>query len=89
MNLTPTQEAKLVRMQTALKMRELYAMKWIAMATTGTATRRNITRAGKRLMPDELVEEALNTASDHIHSMETITNDIALLLEGKEDKIID
>ena len=77
----PTEKATLVRMQAAMKMSELYALKWIAMATTGVAGRRNVHTGNRKLTPDELTKEALETATTHIWRIEKIANNIASLLE--------
>lgn len=86
MNLTNSQEAKLIRMQAAMKMAELYAMRWIALATTGVAACRNVHVGNHKLTPDELINEALETADNHIYRIEKIANNIALLLAGRENK---
>lgn len=45
---------------------ELQALWWIAYANTGGCKQRNISRGGVQLTDDEKVEEALNTAQNHI-----------------------
>jgi hypothetical protein len=45
---------------------ELQALWWISYANTGACKNRNITRADVQLTDDEKVEDALNTAQNHI-----------------------
>lgn len=93
MNLTNSQEARLVRMQASMKMSELYARHWIAMATTGSTCRRKVSICtdddrGSRLMtPEELTDDALEMAKSSIWAIHQTANNIALLLEGREDEI--
>ncbi len=86
-NLTPEQQGKIVRMQDYLKRSELYAQYWIAMATTGVATKRTVSRGNARLTPEELTESAMNIALNHIHNMEETANKIAMIIEGREGEI--
>lgn len=87
MDLTPRQEARLVRMQATMKMSELRAMYWIAEATTGVAERRCVHRGNHKLTSEELIDEALCIANSHIDTIAKIANNIARLLEGREDEI--
>lgn len=87
MCLTRGQEARLIRMQTALKMCELYAMKWMTMINTGANQRRIVHRGDHKLTSDELIDDALSVIGKHIERMEQISNNIALLMEGREDEI--
>lgn len=87
MDLTPEQQGKIVRIKDYLKRSELYAQYWIAMATTGVATKRIVSRGNVRLTTEELREEALNTALTHIHNMEEAANKIAMIIEGREGEI--
>ena len=88
MALTQEQEARLVRMQTALKMCELYAMKWMTMINCGSNQRRIVRRGDNHLFTsDELIDDAMSVISRHIERMEQISNNIALLMEGREDEI--
>jgi len=89
MALTQEQEARLVRMQTALRMCELYAEKWMTMINCG-ANQRRIVRTGADnhlFTSDELIDDALACVNRHIERMEQISNNIALLMEGREDEI--
>jgi len=85
--MTQEQEARLVRMQTALKMCELYAMKWMTMINSGAAQRRVVRQGANLLDSNELIDEALGVVQRHIERMEEISNNIALLMEGREDEI--
>lgn len=87
MALTQEQEARLVRMQTALRMCDLYAMKWMTMINSGAAQRRIVYKCDHQLISDELTDEALEIVQRHIERMEHISNNIALLIEGREDEI--
>ena len=87
MALTQEQEARLVRMQTALRMCDLYAMKWMTMINSGANQRRIVCKCDHRLTSDELIDEALEVVDRHIHRMEQISHNIALLMEGREDEI--
>ena len=45
-----------------------WAKYWEAMATTGVATQRHITKGGDKLLtPDELTKDAMDTAGRHLH----------------------
>ncbi len=87
------QQARLARMQASMKMSELYAMYWMAMATTGCTCRRKVsacTDDGQKtrlLTPEELTDDALTQATNHIHNMHNTANNIALLIEDREDEI--
>ncbi len=87
MNLTNEQHAKLIHMQTFMKRSELYAQYWIAMATTRATCRRIVSKCDKRLTPEELIDNALNTSLTHIFNMDKTANNIFLLLTGREDEI--
>lgn len=87
MNLTDQQEGRKIRMMANMKMSELYASYWIAMATTGATTKRVVSRGNRRLTPMELTQDALDTALSHIHSISKTADNIALLLEGREKEI--
>ena len=91
MELTPKQQAMLVHMQSFMKRSELYALKWIAAATTGAAGRREVYRGpisdNVRISPEELTDQALGTAVVHIENIDKVARNIALLLEGREDEI--
>jgi len=87
MALTQKQEARLVRMQTALRMCDLYAMKWMTMVNSGANQRRIVCKGDHRLTPDELIDDAMSVVQRHIERMEEISNNIALLMEGREDEI--
>lgn len=87
MNLTNKQEARLALMQASMKKAELYAMYWVAMATTGAATHRTIYKGTHKLTSDELIEEALSTALSHIGNIDTAAHNIFLLLSGREREI--
>ncbi len=88
MALTQKQEARLVRMHTALKMCELYAMKWMTMINSGANQRRIVRRGDDHLLTsDELIDDALSVVNRHIQRMEEISNNIAKLMEGREDEI--
>ena len=89
MALTTKQEGRLLCMQTALKMCELYAMKWMTMINSG-ANQRRIVRTGADnhlFTSDELIDDALEVVDRHIHRMEQISHNIALLMEGREEEI--
>lgn len=53
-----------------MKQSEMYANYWIASAVTGTCTNRKIYSFDKEgyLSPDELREDAMNTANTHIRN---------------------
>lgn len=83
MNLTKEQQASLAVLQARMKMSELWATYWIAQATTGIATKRTIHtgyQGNHKLTPEELIEEALNTAKTHIFNIEEIASNISHLL---------
>ncbi len=86
-NLTPEQQGKIVRMQDYLERSKLYAQYWMAMATTGVATKRTVSTGNHRFTPEELKEDSLNTALNHIHNMEEAANKIAMIIEGREGEI--
>ena len=57
-----------------------YANYWQAMATTGAATLRDISRAGVQLTDEEKTKEALATMLRHIHFMDECNDTINELL---------
>lgn len=73
--MTDAERAKRIAyMDAQIKMSELYAHYWIAMATTGTATRRKITDgSGRQFTNREKIAEALNTARQHIDNLRETT----------------
>lgn len=87
MSLTQKQEARLINMQTALKMCELYATKWMTMINAGAAQRRVVYKGDHPLTSDELVDDALAVVQRHIERMDQISHNIALLMEDREDEI--
>ena len=46
--------------------RQMWFQYWIAQATTGVAANRRMLRGDKELTREELIEEALKTAKQHI-----------------------
>lgn len=57
-----------MKIENQMKQHELYVHYWLAMATTGATTNRNVTDGhGRPLTDDELIQDALDTALDHIH----------------------
>ncbi len=88
MKMTDEQEARLAHMQAFMKRSELYVHHWIAQATTGVATQRNLVRGdGHKYTPEELTKIALDTALSHIHTMDEVANNILLLMTGRETEI--
>ena len=87
MALTTKQEGRLLCMQTALKMCELYASKWMTMINVGAAQRRRVWKADHLFTSDELIDDALEVIDRHIERMDQISHNIALLMEGREDEI--
>ena len=79
-------QACIVRMKTGIKMSELFAIRWIAMATTGASGRRNVHRGDHKLTSDELTDQALNVATTHILQMQERAENLALVIEGREDE---
>jgi len=85
--MSPEDQAKVVRMRAHLKRSELYANYWIAQATTGAATSRNLSRGvegggWRQLTDEEKIQSALDTALNHIHSIEETANNLASLIEN-------
>jgi hypothetical protein len=68
-----------------MKQCELYANYWIASAVTGTCTNRKIYSYDKHdyLSPDELRQEAMDTAKTHIQNFNEAMND----LMGLDDEV--
>lgn len=87
MSLTQQQEARLVRMKAYMKTSGLFALQHIAMATTGASKQRNVCTGDHKLTGQELVADDLNTALTHIFNVQKAADNIALLLEGREDEI--
>lgn len=85
--LTQTQQGKLIRMQASMKISELYASYWTAMATTGATCRRNVFSGNHKLTKEELTDDALAIALRHIWTLTKISNNIALLFEGREEEM--
>jgi len=68
-------------MKNYIKTCELYAKYWMAMATTGAATRRHVTRGdGHVLTSEELIREALNTALTHIDNLREASDKLCSLM---------
>jgi hypothetical protein len=88
MDLTIAQESKIVRIRAYITQAELFAKYWMAMATTGAAMERTVHRGDNtQFTPMELTQEALDTALRHIHSVDKAANNLALILEGREQEI--
>jgi hypothetical protein len=85
--LTKIQQRKLITLQASMKMSELYALRWIAMATTGAAGRRCVSVGNIKLTPEELIDDALVQAQNHIWKIDKISNNIALLFDGRENEM--
>lgn len=88
MLLTNEQNAKMIRMKAAVKRSELYVAYWIAQATTGATIRRVISHGNRQLTSEEKIDEAFETALCHIQLIEDISNNMAYLIEGREDMIM-
>ncbi len=68
-----------------IKICEMYAQYWIAMATTGAATKRKLFHGtqGPEFTDEEKIEEAMNTALNHIQRMNELV-DLKKSLISKE-----
>ncbi len=71
-----------------IKLCEMYANYWIAMATTGVGTRRKLFHgtAGGELSDEEKIEDCLKTSMNHIHRMDELIDKKKSLIE-KEEKL--
>lgn len=57
-----------MKIEDQMKQHEMLANYWLARATTGEATSRNIKHGdGTPLTDEELIRDAINTANRHIH----------------------
>lgn len=61
-----------------------YASYWQAMAVTGVATNRKISKAGVELTDEEKIREALETSLRHIHRMQEISETIWDLMDSEK-----
>lgn len=81
MSKIPDREYRMVYCNAQLQQKILYAQYWMAMATTGAATQRNMTQGWEaRKMTDmEKTQDALDTALRHIRQVEHLGACLAAL----------
>ncbi len=69
-------DAKLIRIQGSIDVRKLLAEYWIAMATTGMATKRTMAKMDRQLTDEEKTQDALEIAQRHIHAIQDLIDNI-------------